>query len=81
MESLEKYMYKYVIQQCLFKRRLFALKKTLWYWFDKVIFTEEYTVGTLEELLFGRNITETEHRPYSFANLHYSCASCYILMK
>lgn len=66
MESLEKFMYKYVIQQCLFKRRLFSLKKTLWNRFDKVIFTEEYTVGTLEaELLFRRNITQTEHRPYS----------------
>lgn len=38
MESLEKYMYKYVIQQCLFKR-LLALKKTLWNWFDNEIFT------------------------------------------
>lgn len=66
MESLEKYMYKYVIQQYLFKRRLFALKKTLWNWFDNVIFTEEYTVGALEaELLFERNITQTEYRPYS----------------
>lgn len=48
------------------KRRLFALKKTSWNLFDKVIFTEEYTVGTLEaELLFGRNFTQTGHRPYS----------------
>lgn len=59
-------MYIYVTQQCLFKRS-FALKKTLWNFFGKVIFTEEYTVGMLEaELLFGRNITQTEHRPYSF---------------
>lgn len=66
MESLEKYMYKYVIQQYLFKRRLFALKKTLWNRFDNVIFTEEYTVGALEaELLFERNITQTGYRPYS----------------
>lgn len=65
MESLEKYMYKYVIQQHLFKR-LLALKKTLWNQFDNVIFTEEYTVGALEaELLFERNITQTEYRPYS----------------
>lgn len=60
-------MYICVTQQCLFKRRLFALKKTLWNCFGKAIFTEEYTVGMLEaELLFGRNITQTEHRPYSF---------------